>query len=317
MRLFIAEVVVLLALLSLAAPQAFAGTLTNVSWSVSNSQTAKTAVTYALSFKTATAGTVKSVIMTVPGGTSGTVAVGAVYGLGAGTVALASNTITYTITTAVSVAANIPIYLSFAGLANTTTAGSYTATVTTRTSAPATIDSGTSQSLTFGSSSTTPTVTVPQSLTFTNDALSLPFALDPSGPADSASQTVTLTVQTNAGSGYTLAAADTGLSRSGPAYTIPAVSSGPASAVSTFPTCGFGTSATLTSSGTDGAALAAGLASGQWVGYPSSPAGFLTASGPTGATPDTLVLTDQVQADYSVPAGTYSDTITYVVTPSY
>jgi hypothetical protein len=30
-----------------------------------------------------------------------------------------------------------------------------------------------------------------------------------------------------------------------------------------------------------------------------------------------LVLTDQVKVDYGVPAGNYSDTITYVATPSY
>jgi hypothetical protein len=53
------------------------------------------------------------------------------------------------------------------------------------------------------------------------------------------------------------------------------------------------------------------------VGYPSSAANFLTATGPTGATPDTLALTDQVAVDYTVPDGTYSDTITYVATPSF
>ena len=315
--LFVAGVLAVFTILALDASQAFAGTLSNVSWSVNNSQTGKTAVTYAFSFKTATAGTIKYVTMTVPAGTAGTVAVGSVYGLGAGTVALASNTITYTVTSAVAVAANIPIYLSFTGLTNTSTAGSYTSTVTTQTSVPATIDTGTSQSVTFGNSSTTATVTVAQTLTFTNNTPAFSLAVDPTGTANGSSQAVTLTIQTNAASGYTLAASDTGLSRTAPAYTIPAVSVGPGTGVGTFPTSGWGASGVLTASGGHGAAMASGLSGGQFVGYPGSPATFLSATGPTGATADSLVLTDQVAVDYTAPAGTYTDTITYVATPSY
>ena len=62
---------------------------------------------------------------------------------------------------------------------------------------------------------------------------------------------------------------------------------------------------------------ASGLSGSKWVGYPTSAANFLTTTGPTGATPDTLTLTNQVGVDYSVPAGAYSDTITYVATPTY
>jgi hypothetical protein len=315
--LFVAGVLAVFTILALEASQAFAGTLANVSWSVNNSQTGKTAVTYAFSFKTATAGTIKTVTMTVPAGTAGTVAVGTVYGLGAGTVALASNTITYTVTSAVAVAANIPIYLSFTGITNTSTAGSYTSTETTQTSVPATIDTGTSQSVTFGSSSTTATVTVAQTLAFTNDTPSFSLAVDPTGTANNSSQTVTLSIKTNAASGYTLAASDLGLSRTSPAYTIPAVSVGPGTGVGTFPASGWGASATLTASGGHGAAMASGLSGGQFVGYPASAATFLSATGPTGASADTFVLTDQVAVDYAVPAGSYTDTITYVATPSY
>ena len=206
--LFVAGVLAVFMILALEASQAFAGTLTNMSWAVNNSQTGKTAVTYAFSFKTATAGTIKTVTMTVPAGTAGTVAVGTVYGLGAGTVGLAGNTITYTVTSAVAVAANIPIYLSFTGLTNTSTAGSYTSTVTTQTSAPATIDTGTTGAVIFGSSSTTATVTVAQTLTFTNDTPSFSLSVDPTGTANNMSKAVTLTIQTNAASGYTLSASD-------------------------------------------------------------------------------------------------------------
>ncbi len=155
MRLLVAKALVLgallalVALLALGASPAFAGTLTNVTWTPSDLGRRDTGVTYVFSFKTATAGTIKTVTFTVPSGTAGTIAVGTVYGLGAGTVALASNTITYTVTTAVSVAAGIPIYISFTGITNCNTGSAQTSTVTTRTSSPSTIDSGTSGSVTF------------------------------------------------------------------------------------------------------------------------------------------------------------------------
>ena len=189
--------------------------------------------------------------------------------------------------------------------------------MTTRTSTPSTIDSGTSQSVTFGSSSTTVTVAIAQTLTFTNDTPAFSLAVDPTGTSNGSSQTVTLTIQTNAASGYTLAASDTGLSIVSPAYTIPAVSVGPGTGVGTFPASGWGASATLTATGGHGAAMASGLSGGQYVGYPASPATFLSATGPTGATADSFALTDQVAVDYTAPAGIYTDTITYVATPSY
>ena len=102
-----------------------------------------------------------------------------------------------------------------------------------------------------------------------------------------------MTVKTNAHAGYTLAAYDTGMAQPS-VYTIPAVSAGPGTGVARFPAKGFGASATLTTGGTDGATLAAGLAGGNWVGYPTAAANFLTATGPTGNTADTLVLTNQV-----------------------
>ena len=297
-------------------PALASGTLANVSWTDSNSQVGKAGVTYSYGFKTATAGTIKTVSMTVPSGTTGTPAVGTVYGLGAGTVSLAGNTLTYTVTSAVSVPANIPIYVSFTGLTNTSTAGSYTSTVTTATSVPATIDTGTSQSITFGSSSTSASVTVAQTLTFTNSTPSFSLAVDPSGLANQ-TQAVTLTVQTNAHSGYSLAAYDTGLSKTSPAYTIAPVTAGPGTGLASFPTNGFGVQASVSTGGTDGATLAAGLTGNKWIGYPTTAANILTTTGPTGSTADSLTLTNQVAVDYTVPAGAYNDTITYVVTPNY
>ena len=171
--------------------------------------------------------------------------------------------------------------------------------------------------MTFGSAFTLATVTVRQTLTFTNSTSSFSLALDPSLSNDLQSRGVVLTVQTSAATGYTLTASDTGLSRSSPAFTIPAVTSGPSSGVAGFPPSGWGASATLGTGGTDGAVLAAGFSGGKFVGYPSTAAALLTATGPTGATPDTLTLTDQVAVDSATPGGTYTDTITYLVTPGY
>jgi hypothetical protein len=296
---------------------ASAATLSNMSWTVSNSQTGKTGNTYSYAFKTATTATLTAVTMTVPSGTAGTPAVGTVYGLGAGTVALSGTTLTYTVTSPVSVNSGISVYLSFTGLTNTATAGTYTSTITTQKSGPTTVDTGTTGSVVFGTSSTTATVTVGQTLTFTNSNPSFTLEADPTMLNTNQTATVVLSVLTNASQGYTLAMSDTGLSRTAPAFTIPDVSTGPTVGVATFPAEGFGVSASLASGGTDGATLASGLTGGQWVGYPSTAANFLTTTGPTGATADTLTLTNQVAVNYSVPAGTYSDTITYVATPSY
>jgi len=203
------------------------------------------------------------------------------------------------------------------GLTNTPISGSRTATVTTRTSTSSTIDSGTSQSVSFCSSSTTAQVALSRTLTFTNDTPAFTMSLDPTGLSGNPTQPVVLTVLTNASAGYSLAASDTGLSMAAPAFTIADVTSGPATGVSVFPASGFGVSAVLTGGGTDGAALAAGLSGGKWVGYPLVAANFLTTTGPTGVTADTLTLTNRVGVDYTTPAGSYSDTISYVVTPTY
>jgi hypothetical protein len=304
-------------LIGLASSAASATTLTKMSWDVSNSQTGRSGVTYAYSFTTATSASLTAVTFTVPAGTGGTVAVGTVYGISAGTVTLASNTITYSVTTPAIVGANVPIFMSFSGLTNTTTAGSYTSTVTTQKTGPVTNDTGTSAAVSFGYSSTGVNVTVAQTLTFTNNTPTFSLTIDPSMLNSMQNQAVILSIQTNAANGYTLAASDTGLTRAVPPFTIPDVTSGPATGLATFPSAGWGASATLSTGGTDGAALAAGLVGGKFVGYPSTAANFLSATGPTGATADTLTINDQVGVDYTIPEGSYSDTITYLATPSY
>src|SRR5437879_3225259 len=152
-----------------------AAALTNVSWTVSNNQISATNVTYSYSFKTATTGTIKTITFVVSGAglSSSGLAIARSYGIPAGTVARAGQTITYTVTTAASVSANIPIYIEFSGLTNSGTAGAYTTNITTQTAVPATIDGPTtSNSVTLAANNTAVTVAI---------AKSLPLTIDPTG----------------------------------------------------------------------------------------------------------------------------------------
>lgn len=297
----------------LAAQPASAATLTKVSWAVSNSQTGATGIVYSYSFTPATTGTVASVTMSVPAGTSGTPSVGTFYGIGAGTVSLTGTTITYAVTSPASLTAGLPVYIEVDGMTNTSTPNDYTSDVTTLDGSSATIDSGTSQSVTFGSSTTAVNVTVAETLTFTNDTPSFNLAVDPTGPASSQQKVVNLTVQTNAATGYTLSASDTTLQETNHShFVIPATSGG-----ATLDDPGFGVSSQLTVGAGDGATLQGNYASDTWAPYATSATPFVTSTGPTGNTADTLTLTNGVAVDYTVPAGLYTDTITYVATPGY
>lgn len=315
-----------------------AATLTNTTWSVSNNQASAPAVTYTFELTTGSAGTIGSVTATVPTDTAGTVGLGTVYGLSAGTVSFVAGTaktstaaatlgvLTYTVTTPASVPAGTPLYIEFTGLTNTATTGPYTSTVTTLDSASATIDTGTSSSVSIAGTSTAVTVQIPKSLTFTNDTPSFTLQMDPSVPALSdQTKAVTVTVMTNAGSGYTLTANDTGLtapSATGttPAttYTIPAASTGTAVGVTSFAANTFGVSAALTGGVNSLAALQGALApSGDYVGYTTTGQALVVATKPTGGSADSLVLTNRLKIDYNTAAGTYTDSITYTAAPLY
>ena len=163
-RAALAVMVLVAAVVVVGAPAAHAAALTSVNWSVSNNQVSATAVTYSYSFKTATTGTIKTITFAVSGaGLGGAPAIVKNYGIPAGTVARAGQTITYTVTTPVSVAASVPIYIEFSGLTNGTPAGGYTTSITTQTSVPATIDGPTtSNTVTLAANNTAVTVTLPR-----------------------------------------------------------------------------------------------------------------------------------------------------------
>jgi len=294
-----------------------AATLTGVSWSVTNNQVSATNVTYAYSFTAATTGTIKSITFVVSGaGLAGTPAIAKNFGIGAGSVGISGQTITYTVTSAVSVTAGIPIYLEFSGLTNSSAAGSYTTVITTRTAAPATIDTATSPAVTLAANNTAVTVAVAKSLTFGINSTTFELDLDPSLPAlADQSSTVGLTVQTNANSGYTLTVADnaTGLqSASTGNPTIHKVSTGKASSVAWPGAPNFGYTVTGT-----GATIDSAFSGSKYAGYVSTGEQIASRAGATGGSADTITITNRAAIDYSVPAVPYTDTITYTVTPNY
>ena len=314
---FVTLAVAAIAMLAFAVSSASAGTPTNMSWTVSNNQVGATGVTYSYSFTAATTGTIKTVTFAVSGaGLAGTPTIVRNYGIPAGTVARSGQTITYTVTTPISVTAGTPIYLSFGALTNSGTAGSYTTVITTQTSAPATIDTGTTPAVTLAANNTAATVAIAQSLTFTVNKTAFELDMDPSLAAlADQSATVGLTVQTNANSGYTLSVADsaTGLQSSSTGNpVIPKVSTGKATSVAWPGAPDWGYTVTAT-----GATADTAFAGTKYAGYTSGGETIATHGAATGGTADTITIANRVAIDYSVPSGTYSDTITYTVTPNY
>ena len=303
--------------LLLGATPASAAALTNLSWTVSNNQVSATNVTYSYSFKTATAGTIAKVTFAVSGaGLAGIPTITRNFGIGAGTVARAGQTITYTVTSAVSVSAGIPIYIEFGALTNSGTAGSYTTVITTQTSAPATIDTATSPAVTLAANNTAVTATIAQSLTFTVDTTAFTLNLDPSLPAlADQTQNVGITVQTNANSGYTLTVADNaaGLqSASTGNPTIADVSTGKATSVAWPGAPKFGYTVTGT-----GATIDAAFTGSKYAGYVGAGEQIASRPNATGGTADTITIANRIAIDYTAAAVVYTDTVTYTATPNY
>jgi hypothetical protein len=319
-----------------------AGTLTSVSWTVSNTATSATNITYAFSFKTATAGTIGKITMTVPSGTlpTGTLTLSHNFGIGGGTASLAAGspaTITYTVTSPVSVAAGIPIYLEFTGMTNTATAGSSTSTVNTQTSTSTNIDTGTSNSNTFSSGGVTTTIIVARSTVFSIDTNAIQIEVDPS-VSTLATQAINLGVSSNAKNGYTLQCKvdkqPTGTNNA--SATLAAVTTGMASAAAWPGTPGkFGYSLGITNNGAAGSPAQGGTLNvgNNFAGFTVAGENCGAATGSTGnplgsnlsncgnglcaSAAHAWLVNVQASADYTTAADIYTDTITFTVTPSY
>jgi hypothetical protein len=130
-------------------PRASAATLTDATWSTSNTTDGATSTSYTYSFNAATSSALDEITMTVPTGTAGTPSVGAVSpaSIAGGSVTLLTTTLTYSFTSA-TIIPDEAISVQINGLTNTTTAGSDTSTITTEGSAGA-VDAGTTDSVTF------------------------------------------------------------------------------------------------------------------------------------------------------------------------
>jgi hypothetical protein len=171
-------------------------------------------------------------------------------------------------------------------------------------------------SVTFAGSNTAMTIVVAKSLTFTLDTPAFTLAMDPGLPAlADQSQVINLTVLTNANSGYTLTVSDLATHLQSAAAGNPViaeVSTGKATSLAWpgAPKTGY------TVTGT-GATIDANFAGSKFAGYTSAGEVIATRASATGATADTIAITDRTAIDYSVQATTFTDTITYTVTPNY
>ena len=122
----------------------FSDALVSPGWVVSDTAPGGTGVDYAYTFTTASTSELDSVTMTVPTGTGGLPAVGAVTPSAVadrGTVSLADGALTYSFTPG-TVAAGTAVSIEITGLANTPAGGIYTSDITT-VDAGTPVDSGT------------------------------------------------------------------------------------------------------------------------------------------------------------------------------
>jgi hypothetical protein len=297
------------------------GNLTNYSQAMSNNQAGATGVTYTLQLTTATTAVISKLVFPGAPSQSGAIGLGMVYGVGSGVASMVNGTgLVYTLNTPVSIAAGTPIYIEFTGVVNGNPAGNYISSAQTfdNASTPVLVDQSGISAETYGSNNTAATIQVAKSLSFTNDTPAYTLLMDPSLPslADE-TKLITLGVKTNAGQGYTVTMKDTGLKNGGSgagAYTIPASATGVSTA--NFAANTFGVSGNGLSS-SNGLAVAGATINNVVSGISTTGAVILSNTKPTGNTADVLGLLNRVKIDYSTPAGTYTDTITYTATPAY
>jgi hypothetical protein len=159
-------------------------------------------------------------------------------------------------------------------------------------------------------------VAVAKSLTFTVDTTAFELDMDPSLPAlADQSQAVGLTVQTNANSGYTLAVSDNAAGLISAATGTPViadVSSSKATSVVWPATPAFGYTVSAT-----GATADTAFSASKYAGYVSGGDQVASRATATGGTADTITITNRVAINYNTQATTFTDTVTYTVTPNY
>jgi hypothetical protein len=130
--------------------------LTNLSWAASSTLTSTTGVNYTYQLTTGSSANLSSIGITVPAGTSGTPSVGSLSAqasysitLPSPTVALSGTTLTLSFTSTYLPSATV-VSFQINGITNTSTPGSYTASLTTY-NASTSVDSGTTSAISFNS----------------------------------------------------------------------------------------------------------------------------------------------------------------------
>lgn len=320
---------------------AWAASLTNVNWSLSDNQTGLASQTYSWSADAATTATLTAVTMTVPCGTGGTPAVGQVYGLPSGTLSdnfstnttcssSSPDTLTYTLSLATAVSAGTGVFVSVTGITNTSSAQSYTSTLTTE-GALGAVDTGTASASLVAVGSVNEQVVVPESteITVTPPAQGLLVSPPDGFPQPSVLGTG---ISTNAASGATLAVGYSGGTGTASGYTLgPCATSGTAPATSAGQSVnGSGGCWGFVSSGSTDWASASSLSvqggSPAWstsaaantlFGVAAQSAGGSVVA--SGASPfvANVNLAFDATSSYLLPADTYDLTLTETITPRY
>jgi len=319
---------------ALSTAPAYAATVTDVAMSTSNNATGATSVTYTWNFTPATSGTLTTLTMSVPTGTTVATALGlgTAYGVtgcsGTPTATLASTTVSLGTLTDCTVTSGTPVSIAISGFTNPpaddAVAGFQTAVTVNS-------DTGTaSTGIDFNSNETEVTVVVPESLTFANDTTAITLLPIPGSATPAKASPVTLTVSTNATNGYSLTAcvlaADTITQTSGGSETIPQLSTLGALSGTAF---GAQVAVTAGANGTGGASTAEKIAlqddwadanGTDYLGYAAlCDSGTNHTVATTGGTTDgdSIVFTNAATVSAIQSAGTYEGTISYQAVPSF
>jgi len=308
-----------------------AATLTGSTITVSNNAanvvnpapTVNTAV-YTWSFTTVAASVAYTKLtFTVPTGTlaTGSLTVPTLYGItgcSSETPSLTATTVTVLLSGCSATPASTLVQISVSKLKNGTTVGAISSTITTYSGTPTFTkqDTGVATGASLANNTTAVTISVPDSLTFSNSNTSVTMLPIPGGATVTAPN-VTLTVGTNAKGGYTLAACV--LSTIKGTTNTTATIGQLASVSATLPATASNFGAKPAVTGT-GATLSAGWTAGSYLGY-NSTCGTTTHSVIMKSTvpvaTNKLTLTNGVRVKSLQPADKYTGTITYQVTPSY
>lgn len=306
--------------------------LVTLGFTSSNNAASATGVTYtwSLSVPAGTSAVVDKILLTLPTGASGTPTNPVIYGLPTGcSSAFNSSGTTITLTGAAS-ACQLPapstLAISLSGFTNPA-AGSVTTRAELDNATPTDIADG-STTVAIAPTSTSVSVLVPESLTFTNTRTDIQMMAIPGGNQVDAPE-VDLTVATNAADGYKLNGCVTTAhqltfttSTATTKPTIPQANTTTAALLDKDANPGFGASATLTASSGSSATLTApwtDTTGGKVLGYDAlctnTSAQIASSTGPTNG--DTLSLVNSVKLAGTQPGGLYTGEIDYTVTPKY